>query len=188
MNVAQSGLSSIGLVLSASSAQNSEVNISSSELKTQAAQLIQTANNIALSLLSKKVPGLFKLQTGVLIKTVNYNYKIHLQLTYSTKSTGTDYLNFIENLYNIQAKKKILCLQVAQEYRSKRVYHRIMTKRQFTLQMLLLMVMRATVPLWFLEQTPFQFLHRMPISCIMDFQTRASLSLILQSANHFLIQ
>lgn len=88
MNVAQSGLSSIGLVLSASSAQNSEVNISSSELKTQAAQLIQTANNIALSLLSKKVPGLFKLQTGVLIKNGQLQLQNSLVVNIQYKKYG----------------------------------------------------------------------------------------------------
>ena len=59
MKVAQSGLSTIGLILSATSMQNSLGNgLSVSQLKTQATQITQVASNIAMALLSKKVPGM----------------------------------------------------------------------------------------------------------------------------------
>lgn len=59
INAAQSGLSSIGLVFSAISVQSSTENSSSLELKSQADKILHAANNIALSLLTKKVPGIF---------------------------------------------------------------------------------------------------------------------------------
>ena len=59
MDVAQSGLSAIGLILSATSMQTSLGNgLSVSQLKTQATQITQVATNIAMALLSKKVPGM----------------------------------------------------------------------------------------------------------------------------------
>lgn len=60
-NLAQSCLSSIGLVLSAISIQQNSLGyvISAAQLKAQTALLTQVTNNIALALLSKKVPGKF---------------------------------------------------------------------------------------------------------------------------------
>ena len=79
MNVAQSGLSIIGLVLSSSSSssvRNSAGNMSSSQMKKQAAQITQAANNFALSLLSKKVPG----RIFVFLDIARYEYSFTIRV------------------------------------------------------------------------------------------------------------
>ena len=83
LNVAQSGLSTIGLILSATNMQTSLGNgLSVSELKTQASQITQVASTIAMVLLSKKVPGMRSIKGlyGLINckNTSNYSYSYKL--------------------------------------------------------------------------------------------------------------